>query len=58
MRLIEAEPAIIRDLMEESDLVGEKSLSGTSIFLVRHPTLGKLVLIKAADGQGMVVEID
>lgn len=58
MRLIDAEPAIIEDLKDESDPVGETKVSGVTVFAVRHPTLGKLVLVRAPDGKGVVVEVD
>ncbi len=58
MRLIDAEPALIRDLKDESETIGEKTVSGVTVITARHPTLGKLVLIRAPDGRGVVVEID
>ncbi|MBK1719751.1 hypothetical protein [Thiocystis violacea] len=58
MRLIEAEPSLIQDLKDESEPIGEKSQSGVTVFTARHPTLGKLVLVKAPDGRGIVVEVD
>jgi len=58
MRLIDAEAAIIDDLKEESDLIGEKHAQGVTVFAARHPTLGKLVVVKLPDGSGVLVEID
>ncbi|MBK1723460.1 hypothetical protein [Thiocystis violacea] len=58
MRMLDAEPAIIQDLKDESDLIGEKTLSDVRVFTARHPTLGKLVLVMTSDGSGVVVEID
>lgn len=58
MRMLDAEPDIIKDLKEESDLIGQSTVSGVTVFTARHPTLGKLVLVKAPDGRGIVVEVD
>ncbi|NEX22768.1 hypothetical protein G3480_21085 [Thiorhodococcus mannitoliphagus] len=58
MRMLDAEPDIIRDLSDESELIGEKTVAGITVFTARHPTLGKLVLVKGPDGRGVVVEID
>ncbi len=58
MRLIDFEPAIIEDLKSESELIAEKTLSEITVSTVRHPTLGRLVIIRLPNGAGMVVEID
>lgn len=58
MRLIDAEPSLLQELREESDVIGEKTQSGVTVITARHPTLGKLVLVKGPDGRGVVVEID
>ncbi|AFL72850.1 hypothetical protein [Thiocystis violascens] len=58
MRLIDAEATIIEDLKDESDIVAEKSVAGVTVYTARHPTLGKLVIVKAPNGSGILVEID
>ncbi|TCT21453.1 hypothetical protein [Thiobaca trueperi] len=60
MRLIDAEAAILADLADESDVVGEKGLSGSGVTVVaaRHPTLGRLVIVRLPNGSGVLVEID
>jgi hypothetical protein len=58
MRLLEAEPALIADLKDESEVIDEKRLSAFTLITARHPTLGKLVLIIGPDGSGAVVEAD
>lgn len=58
MRLIDAESSLLRDLREESDVIAEKTHAGVTVVIARHPTLGRLVLIKTHDGQGLVVEAD
>lgn len=58
MRLLEAEPALIADLKDESELIAEKKLPAFTVMAVRHPTLGKLVIIVGPSGAGAVVEAD
>ncbi len=58
MRMFDADAPIIRDLKDESELIGEKSTAAFNVVTARHPTLGKLVIISAKDGTGIVVEAD
>ena len=58
MRLFEAEPQIIRDLNEESDLVATKQHPAFTVYAVRHPTLGKVVIVEGKDGDGIIVETE
>jgi hypothetical protein len=58
MRMLEAEPALIADLKDESEVIGEKRLAAFTLVTARHPTLGKLVIIIGPDGSGAVVEAD
>lgn len=58
MRMFDAETQVIEDLKEEGALVTMKQLPLFQIIVVRHPTLGKLVLIDGNDGHGAVVEVD
>jgi hypothetical protein len=56
MRLLEAEAALIADLKDESEVIGEMRLSAFTVITARHPTLGKLVIVVGPDGTGAVVE--
>ncbi|RKT47377.1 hypothetical protein [Thiocapsa rosea] len=58
MRLVEAEAALISDLKDESELIGEMRLPAFTVVTARHPTLGKLVIVIGPDGTGAVVEAD
>jgi hypothetical protein len=58
MRLFDAEPLIVQDLKDESDVLTEKSGISFTVVTARHPTLGKLVIIIGKDGSGVVVETD
>lgn len=58
MRTIEAESQVLRDLREESALVTARSHPDFTVWAVRHPTLGKLVIVEGRDGSGIVVETE
>jgi hypothetical protein len=58
MRLFHAEPQIIRDLRQESDIVATKEHQAFRVYAVRHPTLGKVVIVEGTDGDGIIVETD
>jgi hypothetical protein len=57
MRIIDAEPQVIADLKDEGRVVAEHAYEGFTVTTVRHPTLGKLVLVQGSDGGGAMVEI-
>jgi hypothetical protein len=58
MRIFEAETQIVRDLRDESDVIVEKEHHDFKAYAVRHPTLGKVVIIVAGDGSGLIVETE
>jgi hypothetical protein len=58
MRMFDAEKQVVADLKDEGTVVSVKQLPLFQIIIVRHPTLGKLVLIEGSDGHGAVVEVD
>lgn len=58
MHMFDAEKQVIADLCDEGTVVTAKQYPSFRVIVVRHPTLGKLVLIEDPDGQGAVVEVD
>jgi hypothetical protein len=58
MRIFDAEPPIVKDLKEESEILGQKEVPTFTVVTARHPTLGKLVIVAARDGSGVVVATD
>jgi hypothetical protein len=58
MRIIDAEAPVITDLKEEGRVVAERAYPAFTVITVRHPTLGKLVLVQAPDGTGAMVETE
>ena len=58
MRLFDAESQFIADLKDEGRVVDEKRYPQFVVTTVRHPTLGKLVLVEGRDGTGAMVETE
>lgn len=58
MRMFDANPPVLRDLKEESEILSEKEADGFAVVTARHPTLGKLVIITGDNGSGVVVETE
>jgi len=58
MRTFEAEPSLIQDLKDEGQVVGSREAQDFTVTAVRHPTLGKIVLVEGPDGAGVVVETE
>ena len=54
MRTFDAEPQVLQDLREESEIVTAQAHQDFNVWAVRHPTLGKLVIIESRDGSVIV----
>jgi len=58
MHMFDAEKQVMADLKEEGEVVATKQYPAFQVVVVRHPTLGKLVLVEDRDGKGAVVEVE
>ncbi len=58
MRIIDAEEQVLADLQDEGRVVAERRYADFTVITVRHPTLGKLVLVAGKNGNGAMVETD
>ena len=58
MRTFDAEPQVLQDMREESEIVTAQAHQDFNVWAVRHPTLGKLVIIEGRDGSGVIVETE
>lgn len=56
MRMFDAESPLLDDLKDESELLAERQGATFKVVTARHPTLGKLVIVTAPNGTGIVVE--
>ncbi|WP_089729962.1 hypothetical protein [Candidatus Thiosymbion oneisti] len=58
MRLFDAGPQIVQDLKDESEVIAVKEHSRFKVSAVRHPTMGKVVIVEAKHGEGIIVEME
>jgi hypothetical protein len=58
MRIFEAEAQVIADFKDESALIASKETPMFTVVAVRHPTLGKAVIVERKDGSGVIVETE
>jgi hypothetical protein len=58
MRLFDAVPQIIQDFRDECEVVATKEHPAFKVAAARHPTLGKVVIVEAKGGDGIIVEAE
>ncbi len=58
MRLIDAEPQLVVDMLEEMEVGDSREGEAYTVYIGQHPTLGRMVLIRGPHGAGHVVELD
>jgi len=58
MHMFDAESRMMMDLKDEGRVIAEKQYPLFKVTIVRHPTLGKLVLIEDKNGDGAAVEVE
>ena len=60
MRIIEAEPQLIRDILDELHVLESHEKEQYTVHLGRHPLLGRMVVISSPEDDvgGVVVEME
>ena len=58
MHIIDAEPQLIKDILDEIEVVSIKEKPTLTVHVGRHPTLGKLVVIESKKEDSLIVEVD
>jgi hypothetical protein len=58
MRTFHAEPQILRDMLDEGEVIAEQQHPDFKASAIRHPTLGKVVIVQGRDGSGVIVETE
>lgn len=58
MKIIDAEGRTLKDLKDEGRVMESRLFPDFVLTTVRHPTLGKLVLVEGGNGNGAVIEMD
>jgi hypothetical protein len=58
MRIVDAEPQLVKDFIDEIEVTASKQKPTIAVHLGRHPTLGKVVVIDNQRGESFIVEVD
>jgi hypothetical protein len=58
MRIIDAEPQLLRDILLEIDVADSKDRTDYSVYAGRHEMLGRMVVVVERDGSGLLIELD
>ena len=58
MRIIDAEPELIEEILEEIEVVESRDNESFSVHIGHHPTLGRIALVRAKEGQGAIIEME
>jgi hypothetical protein len=58
MRIVAAEAQLIKDVVEEIEVLACEKKTAFRVYAGRHPTLGKVVIVEDEKGDGVVVEME
>jgi hypothetical protein len=60
MRIIDAEPQLVRDILDELEIVESHEKDKYTVHVGRHQLLGRMVVLSFTeeDGGGVVVEME
>ncbi|MEJ2386285.1 MAG: hypothetical protein P8Y27_02890 [Chromatiaceae bacterium] len=58
MKMFDAEPQVLADIKDEGEMIASKETPTFKVVAVRHPTLGKVLIVERKDGGGVIVETE
>ena len=58
MRIVEAEPQLLKDILDEIKLVTTHDIPSCRVHVGHHQTLGRMVVIEGRAGDGAIVELE
>ena len=58
MRIFDAEPQLIKDFVDEIEVIATKENRSLTVQAGRHPVLGKVVVIESKIADSLIVEMD
>jgi hypothetical protein len=58
MRIVDAEPELVQELLEETQVSETRARSNFTVHVGHHPTMGKVAIVEGKNGQGVVVELE
>lgn len=57
MRIIDAEPQLVCEILEEMNVTESRKKASFTVHIGYHRVLGRLVIIEGKDGVGAIVEL-
>jgi hypothetical protein len=57
VRIVEAEPQLVRDIVEEMEVAESKDRGSYTVYVGYHKTMGRIVVISGPGRQGTIVEM-
>lgn len=58
MRIIDAEPQLVKDVLDEMEIVKSHEKGAYTIYVGRHEMLGRMAVVSMGDDGGVIVEMD
>lgn len=58
MRIIDAEPQLVSEILEEMENTDSKQKGDYTVYVGRHGLLGRMVVVVGQDNHGVVVELE
>ncbi|MGF1613221.1 MAG: hypothetical protein ACFCVA_04700 [Gammaproteobacteria bacterium] len=58
MKIIDAEPQLLREVIDEMTVTESRTRSAITVHVGYHRLLGRLVVVENEDGAGLIVELE
>lgn len=58
MRIVDAETQLVKDILEEIQVVESRARKEFVIYVGHHPALGRVAIIDAKHGPGAIIELE
>ena len=58
MRIIDAESQLLSDILQEMEIVDSQDKDSFSVYVGRHETLGRMVVVAGHYERGVIIEMD
>ncbi|MGC1952765.1 MAG: hypothetical protein WA970_09370 [Gammaproteobacteria bacterium] len=58
MKIIDAEPQLVSEIIEETTVTESRKKAAFTIHIGRHRLLGRLAVVEDKHGAGVIVELD
>jgi hypothetical protein len=58
MRIIDAEPQLVSEILEEMENIDSKQKDDYTVYVGRHELLGRMVVVVGQDNHGVIVELE